>query len=256
MEKASAISNWPSKFQSATRASLKEQEAINFLEKKMKNDLEFSYDETLHVCFCLCFRKTTQVIEFLIESKIMHYITIVVHTAISDLQSILQEDFKANQIEVHPRKNVGIGKDHTIFTLIDGLLEFKKFEPYRKKTEISALQSVLQEDFKANQIEVHPRKNVGIGNDHIIFTLINGLMEFKKSKHHRRRCNIKLAFKASKCKAGLKEQDAINFLEKKMKNDHEFSYDETVQVHPRKNVGIGKDHTIFTLIDRLMIAGV
>jgi len=31
--------------------------------------------------------------------------------------------------------------------------------------------------------------------------------------------------------AGLKEQEAINFLEKKMKNDPEFSYDETVQVH-------------------------
>ncbi|KVH97938.1 Proteasome, alpha-subunit, N-terminal domain-containing protein [Cynara cardunculus var. scolymus] len=30
--------------------------------------------------------------------------------------------------------------------------------------------------------------------------------------------------------AGLKEQEAINFLEKKMKNDPEFSYEETVQV--------------------------
>lgn len=30
--------------------------------------------------------------------------------------------------------------------------------------------------------------------------------------------------------AGLKEQEAINFLEKKMKNDPAFSYDETVQV--------------------------
>ena len=30
--------------------------------------------------------------------------------------------------------------------------------------------------------------------------------------------------------AGLKEQEAINFLEKKMKNDPELSYDETVQV--------------------------
>ncbi|KAL7000186.1 proteasome endopeptidase complex, partial [Sarracenia purpurea var. burkii] len=30
--------------------------------------------------------------------------------------------------------------------------------------------------------------------------------------------------------AGLKEQEAINFLEKKMKNDHAFSYKETVQV--------------------------
>ncbi|GKE75629.1 proteasome subunit alpha type-6, partial [Tanacetum coccineum] len=53
----------------ATSAGSKEQEAINFLEKKMKNDPEFSYDET-------------------------------VQTAISALQSVLQEDFKANEIEV------------------------------------------------------------------------------------------------------------------------------------------------------------
>lgn len=31
--------------------------------------------------------------------------------------------------------------------------------------------------------------------------------------------------------AGLKEQEAINFLEKKMKNDPGFSFDETVQVY-------------------------
>ncbi|KAE8727704.1 Proteasome subunit alpha type-6 [Hibiscus syriacus] len=30
--------------------------------------------------------------------------------------------------------------------------------------------------------------------------------------------------------AGSKEQEAINFLEKKMKNDHSFTYEETVQV--------------------------
>ncbi|CAL9009687.1 unnamed protein product [Prunus brigantina] len=53
----------------ATSAGLKEQEAINFLEKKMKNDPLFTYDET-------------------------------VQTAISALQSVLQEDFKANEIEV------------------------------------------------------------------------------------------------------------------------------------------------------------
>ncbi|KAI4331303.1 hypothetical protein MLD38_029499 [Melastoma candidum] len=54
---------------SATSAGSKDQEAINFLEKKMKNDPAFSYDET-------------------------------VQTAISALQSVLQEDFKANEIEV------------------------------------------------------------------------------------------------------------------------------------------------------------
>ncbi|KAM7277061.1 hypothetical protein ACFE04_018927 [Oxalis oulophora] len=53
----------------ATSAGSKEQEAINFLEKKMKNDPAFSYSET-------------------------------VQTAISALQSVLQEDFKATEIEV------------------------------------------------------------------------------------------------------------------------------------------------------------
>ncbi|KAI3982466.1 hypothetical protein MKX01_006597 [Papaver californicum] len=53
----------------ATSAGLKEQEAINFLEKKMKNNPQFTYEET-------------------------------VQTAISALQSVLQEDFKATEIEV------------------------------------------------------------------------------------------------------------------------------------------------------------
>ena len=35
----------------ATSNGLKEQEAINFLEKKMKNDPKFSYDETVQVCY-------------------------------------------------------------------------------------------------------------------------------------------------------------------------------------------------------------
>ncbi|GAU39180.1 hypothetical protein TSUD_372800 [Trifolium subterraneum] len=53
----------------AASAGLKDQEAINFLEKKMKNDPSFTYEET-------------------------------VQTAISALQSVLQEDFKATEIEV------------------------------------------------------------------------------------------------------------------------------------------------------------
>ncbi|XP_052147077.1 proteasome subunit alpha type-6 isoform X1 [Oryza glaberrima] len=53
----------------ATSAGLKEQEAINFLEKKMKDDPQFSYEETVQI-------------------------------AISALQSVLQEDFKATEIEV------------------------------------------------------------------------------------------------------------------------------------------------------------
>ncbi|OMO99461.1 Ribosomal protein L27 [Corchorus olitorius] len=33
----------------------------------------------------------------------------------------------------HPGKNVGLGKDHTIYALIDGLVKFEKFGPDRKK---------------------------------------------------------------------------------------------------------------------------
>ncbi|MCL7030244.1 hypothetical protein MKW94_014624 [Papaver nudicaule] len=66
----------------ATSAGLKEQEAINFLEKKMKNDPKFTYDET-------------------------------VQTAISALQSVLQEDFKATEIEVGV-----VRKEDTVFRVL------------------------------------------------------------------------------------------------------------------------------------------
>lgn len=42
--------------------------------------------------------------------------------------------------QFHPGKNVGIGKDHTIFALIDGLVKFEKFGPDKKK--VSFLQLV------------------------------------------------------------------------------------------------------------------
>ncbi|XP_026430394.1 proteasome subunit alpha type-6 [Papaver somniferum] len=66
----------------ATSAGLKEQEAINFLEKKMKNDPQFTYEET-------------------------------VQTAISALQSVLQEDFKATEIEVGV-----VRKEHAEFRVL------------------------------------------------------------------------------------------------------------------------------------------
>lgn len=53
----------------ATAAGAKEQEAINFLEKKLKSNPEFSYAET-------------------------------VQTAIAALQQVISEDFKATEIEV------------------------------------------------------------------------------------------------------------------------------------------------------------
>lgn len=36
----------------------------------------------------------------------------------------------------HPGKNVGIGKDHTLFSLIDGLVKFEKYGPDRKKVSV------------------------------------------------------------------------------------------------------------------------
>ncbi|RVX06906.1 50S ribosomal protein L27, chloroplastic [Vitis vinifera] len=45
-------------------------------------------------------------------------------------------------VKFHPGKNVGLGKDHTIFSLIDGLVKFEKFGPDRKK--ISVYPRVLQ----------------------------------------------------------------------------------------------------------------
>ena len=34
----------------------------------------------------------------------------------------------------HPGKNVSMGKDHTIFSLIDGFVQFSKHGPLNKKT--------------------------------------------------------------------------------------------------------------------------
>ncbi|XP_077227822.1 ribosomal protein large subunit 27 [Tasmannia lanceolata] len=36
----------------------------------------------------------------------------------------------------HPGNNVGLGKDHTIFSLIDGLVKFEKYGPDRKKISV------------------------------------------------------------------------------------------------------------------------
>ena len=41
--------------------------------------------------------------------------------------------------QFHAGKNVGLGKDHTIFSLIDGLVKFEKFGPDRKKVLVLIL---------------------------------------------------------------------------------------------------------------------
>lgn len=36
----------------------------------------------------------------------------------------------------HPGSNVGMGKDHTIFALIDGVVKFERFDKTRKKVSV------------------------------------------------------------------------------------------------------------------------
>jgi len=36
----------------------------------------------------------------------------------------------------HPGKNVGIGKDHTIYALIDGIVKFEQKDKKRKKVSV------------------------------------------------------------------------------------------------------------------------
>ncbi|XP_065880079.1 large ribosomal subunit protein bL27c [Euphorbia lathyris] len=57
----------------------------------------------------------------------------------------------------HPGKNVGIGKDHTIFSLIDGLVKFEKFGPEHKK-KISVYPRVIQPE-NPNSYRARKREN-------------------------------------------------------------------------------------------------
>ncbi|CAL4952959.1 unnamed protein product [Urochloa decumbens] len=38
--------------------------------------------------------------------------------------------------QVYPGNNVGMGKDHTLFSLIDGLVKFEKYGPDKKKVSV------------------------------------------------------------------------------------------------------------------------
>lgn len=40
--------------------------------------------------------------------------------------------------KVHPGQNVGIGKDHTIYSLIDGVVKFEVKDKQRKKVSVYA----------------------------------------------------------------------------------------------------------------------
>lgn len=37
---------------------------------------------------------------------------------------------------VHPGRNVGVGRDHTLFALIDGIVQFERFGKDRKKVSV------------------------------------------------------------------------------------------------------------------------
>jgi len=38
--------------------------------------------------------------------------------------------------KIHPGKNVGLGKDHTIYALIDGVVKFERLDRTRKKVSV------------------------------------------------------------------------------------------------------------------------
>lgn len=40
---------------------------------------------------------------------------------------------------VHPGSNVGMGRDHTLFALIDGMVQFARFGKDRKRVSVLAL---------------------------------------------------------------------------------------------------------------------
>ena len=41
--------------------------------------------------------------------------------------------------KIHPGKNVGLGKDYTVFSKIDGIVKFERFGKERKKVSVYAV---------------------------------------------------------------------------------------------------------------------
>ncbi len=41
---------------------------------------------------------------------------------------------------VHPGRNVGMGRDHTLFALVDGKVQFERFGKDRKKVSVLSVQ--------------------------------------------------------------------------------------------------------------------
>ncbi|MEE9199807.1 MAG: 50S ribosomal protein L27 [Dehalococcoidia bacterium] len=40
---------------------------------------------------------------------------------------------------IHPGNNVGLGRDHTLFALVDGRVQFERASKYRKKVSVYPL---------------------------------------------------------------------------------------------------------------------
>ena len=38
--------------------------------------------------------------------------------------------------KIHPGKNIGMGKDHTLFALVDGVVSFERYDKKRKQVSI------------------------------------------------------------------------------------------------------------------------
>jgi large subunit ribosomal protein L27 len=41
---------------------------------------------------------------------------------------------------IHPGKNVGLGRDYTLFSLIDGVVQYGRYDKLRKKVDVLPLQ--------------------------------------------------------------------------------------------------------------------
>lgn len=55
-------------------------------------------------------------------------------------ESVLAGNILVRQVgcSIHPGNNVGVGKDYTLFSLVDGVVTYEKFGRKRKKVSVYA----------------------------------------------------------------------------------------------------------------------
>ena len=51
-------------------------------------------------------------------------------------QFTLEASLSANEETVHPGENVGIGRDHTLFALKDGVVQFEHINKHRQRVRV------------------------------------------------------------------------------------------------------------------------